>query len=115
MLCPGRLSTQPMRLWPVAASSKSDIYRCVATGTAQLLAVLLGLVHMVAVGTCGTLPRDSPKHWVELCRVRGLFPTVSKSVEAGKAGHKLSFAKVVLFSPFLHICLKKLGLAFIEK
>lgn len=112
MLCPGRLSTQPMRLWPVAASSKSDIYRCVATGTAQLLAVLLGLVHMVAVGTCGTLPRDSPKHWVELCRVRGLFPAVSKSVEAGKAGHKLSFAKVVLFFPISTYLPQKIGVGF---
>lgn len=46
----------------VVASSKNDIYRCVAIGIAQLLAVLLGTVYVVAIRTGETFPRDSPKH-----------------------------------------------------
>lgn len=46
----------------VVVSSKSDIYREVATGIAQLLAVLLDIIYVVAVSTRETLSRDAPKH-----------------------------------------------------
>lgn len=65
------VETQYLAYVAVVASSKSDTYRHMAIRIAQLLAVLLGIIH--AISTCETLPRIPPNTWVELCRVLGLF------------------------------------------
>lgn len=74
-----RLSTQQMWLWwPAARVTHTDVWLL------EFEAVLPSIPYVLAVSTCETPPRDSPKLLGGTLQVLGLFPVVVESVKAGK-------------------------------
>ena len=50
--------------------------------------MLLGKLHVVAVSTCETLPRDSPEHMGGILQGTGSAACSSEVLKANKTGYK---------------------------
>lgn len=77
-------------------------------------AVLPSICYVVAVSTCVTPPRDSPKNGWNFVGYWVLFPIVADKIRAGKTGYKTHLLRLSLFFSSISISLPlKLGEAFV--